>query len=62
MACRPSQASRDGDAMSTKTQGPKCEDCGRRMWWGELLRTWICRNCGYFLDDVDPITGEVEMP
>ena len=38
---------------------PKCETCERWMGWVELLRTWGCGWCGYFLDDVDPVTGEI---
>lgn len=32
--------------------GPDCEGCKQQMWWHELLRTWACRQCGYFLDYV----------
>lgn len=46
--------------MQTK-QGPKCEECGCRMWWGMLLLTWVCRECGYYLNNVDPVTGEIEL-
>ena len=43
--------------MSTKTVpavrlGPTCEYCKERMGWIELLRTWGCQGCGYFLDEV----------
>lgn len=38
---------------------PRCQACGEIMRWGELLRTWVCRYCGYFLDDVDAQTGEI---
>ena len=39
---------------------PVCEACSQPMGWLELLRTWACADCGYFLNDVCARCGQVE--
>ena len=41
---------------------PICEYCKKRMLWFELLRTWGCRGCGYFLEHVCAHCGAIYEP